>query len=353
VNATDCKKQIDKESDMNNAELGKTGAFVSQVSLGCMLMGSTISKKDSFAALDRFTEMGGDFLDTANCYAWWIGKGEFIGDESETILGQWMKERGNRDKVFLATKVGARLRNPRAIRDADGNVFWDRVEADRELLAPQVIRRGVEDSLRRLQTDYIDLYYAHIDDRLTPLEETLETFNTLVKEGKVRFIGCSNFRTWRIERANQISALHGWAKFAAIQQQYSYLRPKAGADFGVAVNVDDELLDYLKTNDEITLLPYSPLLKGIYDDAQKREAYYNWHLFNNDDACARLEVLSGMAMELNISNSQLVLAWLLHHQPKTIPILGFSNLDQLDQNLKALDVSLCEEQMNILNKASA
>ena len=109
----------------------------------------------------------------------------------------------------------------------------------------------------------------------------------------------------------------------------------------------------MKSNEETTLLPYSPLLKGIYDDVQKREAYYNWHLFNNDDARARLEVLSGMAKELNISNSQLVLAWLFHHQPKIIPILGFSKLDQLDHNLKALDVSLCEEQMNILNKASA
>lgn len=338
---------------MKKVEFGKTGVYVSEVSLGCMLMGSVIDKENSFAALDRFVETGGDFLDTANCYAWWIGKGEFIGDESEVILGQWMKERGNRDKVFLATKVGARLRNPQAIRDSAGNVFWDRVDADRESLAPQVIRRAVEDSLRRLQTDYIDLYYAHVDDRLTPLEETLETFNALIQEGKVRFIGCSNFRTWRMERANQISAARGWAKFVAVQQQYSYLRPKAGADFGISVNGDEELLDYLKSNGEITLLPYSPLLKGIYDDAKKRAVYYNWHLFNNDDARARLATLSKMAEELNISNSQLVLAWLLHHHPKTIPILGFSKLDQLEHNLQSLNVSLCEEQMNILSQASA
>jgi len=344
---------MDKENSMNKVELGKTGVLVSQVSLGCMLMGSTIDKKDSFTALDRFVEAGGDFLDTANCYAWWIGKGEFVGDESEVILGQWMKERGNRDKVFLATKVGARLRNPQAIRDAEGNVLWDHVESDREFLSPQVIRRGVEDSLRRLQTDHIDLYYAHIDDRVTLLQETLAAFNELIKEGKVRYIGCSNFRTWRLERANRISAMQGWGSFVAIQQQYSYLRPKAGADFGVAVNVDDELLDYLKSNEDVTLLPYSPLLKGIYDDQKKREAYYNWQLFNNDDARVRLEILSGIAKELNVSNSQLVLAWLFHHQPKTIPILGFSNLDQLDHNLKALDISLCEEQMSILNRASA
>ncbi len=337
---------------MNKVELGKTGVLVSQISLGCMLMGSVINKETSFRALDRFVEVGGDFLDTANCYAWWIGKGEFLGDESETILGQWMKERGNREKIFLATKVGARLRNPQAIRDGEGNVFWERVDADRELLAPQVIRRAVEDSLRRLQTDYIDLYYAHIDDRLTPLEETLAVFNELIREGKVRYIGCSNFRTWRLERANQISAARGWAGFVAIQQQYSYLRPKAGADFGISVNVDDELLDYLRANEGITLLPYSPLLKGIYDDQRKREAYYNWHLFNNDDAAVRLAVLSKIAKEMNISNSQLVLAWLLHHQPRTIPILGFSKLDQLDHNLEALNISLDEEHMHTLNHAS-
>lgn len=142
------------------------------------------------------------------------------------------------------------------------------------------------------------------------------------------------------------------AGLVAIQQQYSYLRPKAGADFGISVNVDDELLDYLKSNEGITLLPYSPLLKGIYDDEKKREAYYNWHFFNNDDARTRLKALTGMAKELNISNSQLVIAWLLH-QPRTIPILGFSNLDQLDHNLKALDVHLREEQMEILCRASA
>lgn len=337
---------------MKKVELGKTGVLVGQVSLGCMLMGSVMNKKDSFTALDRFIDMGGDFLDTANCYAWWIGKGEFVGDESENISGQWMNKRRNRDRIFLATKAGARLKNPQNIRDEDGNVFWDRQDADREYLAPHAIRRAVEGSLRRLQTDHIDLYYAHVDDRVTSLEEILETFNALIREGKVRYIGCSNFRTWRLERANQISAARGWAGFVAVQQQYSYLRPKAGADFGISVNVDDELLDYLRANEAVTLLPYSPLLKGIYNDPQKREAYYNWHLFNNDDASVRLAVLSKMAKELNVSNSQLVLAWLLHHQPKTIPILGFSNLGQFDHNLKALGISLCEEQMDILNEAS-
>jgi aryl-alcohol dehydrogenase-like predicted oxidoreductase len=337
---------------MEYIEFGKTGEKVSQVNLGCMLMGSIIDQETSFAILDHFTEAGGNFLDTANCYAWWVGKGEFVGDESEVVLGEWLKARGNRQQVFLASKAGARLKDPAAIRDGQGNVYWDRVESARELLAPATIRKAIEGSLRRLQTDYIDLYYAHIDDRVTPLEETLETFDRLVKEGKVRYIACSNYRTWRLERARQISARKGWAAYTAIQQQYSYLRPKAGADFGEAVNVDTELTDYLQSNPDLMLLAYSPLLKGIYDEQQKREAYYNWNLFDNDDARVRLETLSKMAQELGVSNNNLVLAWVMH-QPRTIPIIGFSRMEQYLENMKALDIHLTDQQMDVLNNASA
>jgi aryl-alcohol dehydrogenase-like predicted oxidoreductase len=317
-----------------------------------MLMGTSLDKDDSFDVLDHFVDQGGNFLDTANCYAWWIGRGEFVGDESENVLGEWLKARGNRERVFLATKAGARLKNPGAIRDAQGNVYWDRVEADRELLAPATIRKAIEDSLRRLQTDYIDLYYAHIDDRVTPLEETLGAFDELVREGKVRAIAASNLRTWRLERARQISAAHGWAAYTAIQQQYSYFRPKAGADLGVGVNADDELLDYLRGNEDLLLLAYSPLLKGIYDDESKRKAYYGWPLFDNDDTRARLQALTAVARELGVSNNNLVLAWLMH-QPRVIPILGFSRKEQYFENMKSLDIRLGAEQMQTLDRASA
>lgn len=338
---------------MKKILFGKTGEYVSQFSLGCMLMGSTIDSRNSFLMLDHFIEEGGNFIDTANCYAWWIGKGEFVGDESENVLGQWMKERKNRDKVFLATKVGARLKDPNSIRDENGIPKWHLVTGNYEYLAPDTIRKSVEDSLRRLQTDYIDLYYAHIDDRVTPLDDTLEILNRLVEEGKVKYIGCSNYKTWRLERARNISHVKGWAEFTAVQQQYSYLRPKPGADFGVSVNVDNELIDYLRSNEEVVLLAYSPLLKGIYDDRNKRESYYNWHLFDSDDACARLETLTNIANELDVTNSQLVLAWLLHHEPRVIPILGASSLAQLKHNMKALDIRLTDEQISILNNASS
>ncbi|CAG0935538.1 pyridoxine 4-dehydrogenase [Thermoflexales bacterium] len=338
---------------MQKVALGKTGVNVSEISLGCMLMGSALDRATSYEMLDRFVAAGGDFLDTANCYAWWVGRGEFVGAESETLVGQWLKERKNRDRVFLATKVGARLKDVKRIRDGQGQVYWDQVRQEYEYLSAQVIRQAVEDSLRRLQTDHIDLYYAHIDDRVTAQEETLAALQRLVEEGKVRFIACSNFRTWRLERARQISAARGWASYVAIQQQYSYLRPKPGADFGIALNADDELLDYLRCNEEVTLIAYSPLLKGIYENEQKREAYYNWPLFNSCDAEVRLETLAQLAQELGVSRHQLVLAWLLHQRPRVIPIVAASSLDQYEHNLQSLQIHLTDEQLAILNSATA
>jgi aryl-alcohol dehydrogenase-like predicted oxidoreductase len=336
---------------MKQIQLGNTQASVSQVCLGCMLMGSTIDPANSYGMLDRYMELGGNFLDTADCYAWWVGSGQFVGNESETLLGQWMKERRNRDQIFLATKVGARILEPEKMRNAAGEIQWQRIPAAYELLTPDAIRRGIEGSLRRLQTDHIDLYYAHIDDRATPLEDTLEMFNRLVEEGKVRYIACSNLRTWRLERARSISAAHGWASYVAIQQEYSYLRRKPGSNTGMDVHVDEELLDYLRNN-EVALLAYSPLLKGIYDDPVKRQNYYNWDKYNTEDSHVRLETLSRMARELGVSNSQLVIAWLLHRQPVTIPIVSASRMEQFEHNLGALKINLSPEQMEILDQAS-
>jgi aryl-alcohol dehydrogenase-like predicted oxidoreductase len=304
--------------------------------------------------LDRYVAAGGSFLDTANCYAWWAGKGEFVGDESELVLGRWMKERRNRDALFLATKVGARLPNPATIRDAAGNVFWDRVPSSYEYLGAERIRQAVEGSLRRLQTDHIDLYYAHIDDRVTPLDETLGAFDALVRSGKVRYIACSNHRTWRLERARQLSAARGWASYVAVQNQYSYLRPKPGANLGVGVNVDDEQLDYLRANADVALIAYSPLLKGIYEDERKRRAYYNWSLFDTADSRERLSVLAALAAELGTTPHRLVYAWLLHQrQPAVIPIIGASRLAQLEEALGATDIRLTAGQMERLTAAVA
>lgn len=336
---------------MNQVQLGNTTEKVSQICLGAMLMGSSISKEVSESMLDRFMEMGGNFIDTANCYAWWMGDGQFIGDESENLLGEWMKTRRNRDRIFLATKAGARIREPEKMRNTAKEIQWDRLPAGYEFLSARAIQQAVEGSLRRLQTDHIDLYYAHIDDRQTPLEETLEAFNQLVQQGKVKYIACSNYRTWRLERSLGISDRNHWAAYSAIQQEYSYLHRKPEVDKGIDVHVDEELLDFIANNPRVSLIAYSPLLKGIYDDPVKRANYYNWDKYNFDDSRIRLEVLSKMAKELGVSNSQLVIAWLLHHQPTVIPILGSSRMDQFEHNMESTKIKLTDEQIRTLNGA--
>lgn len=227
----------------------------------------------------------------------------------------------------------------------------EKVLSEYEYLSPAALRKALEGSLRRLQVETIDLYYAHIDDRETPMEETLEALNQFVQEGKVRYIACSNFRTWRLERALGISKQHGWAQYVAVQQEYSYFRPKPGATFGIDVHTDDEQLDFLRANEDVALVAYSPLLKGIYDDPQKRERYYNWANYNYDDTLARLKVLSEMAARRGVSNSQLVLAWLLHRQPRVIPIMAASRMEQFEHNMKSLSIALSDEEMTVLNGA--
>ncbi len=336
---------------MRQVELARTGEQVSELCLGTMLMGSTIDERTAFAMLDRYVDLGGNFLDTANCYAWWVGHGEFVGDESEELLGQWFAARRNRHEVFLATKVGARMTDLPSLRDASGEIDWDRVGRTRERQTPETIRAAIDASLRRLGTDHVDLYYSHLHDRSVPLEDVLGTLNELVVAGKVRYIGLSNYRTWQLERARQVCRANGWAQPVAIEQQASYPRPRPGADFGVGVNEDDELRDYLAANPEVVLLAYSPLLKGIYEDETKRRAYYNWSLFDTPDSAARLGVLSEVAAELGVSNSQGVIAWLLARATRTIPIVAGSRLAQLEHNLAAAEIRLAPDQLARLDAA--
>lgn len=333
---------------MDKVVFGRTGEAVSRLCLGCMMMGTAMDERTCFEVLDHFMESGGDFLDTANCYAWWMGKGEFIGDESENVIGKWMKERKNRSDVFLATKVGARLRDPYNIRGANGVPEWERVRGEYEGLSAPVIRKGVEDSLRRLGTDYIDAYYTHVYDSGTHLEETMSALNKLVKEGKVRYIGCSNIATGEISLSNDISKRNGWAQYTVMQQEYSYLHPVPGADTGITYHGDNEMFEYLKKNG-MAFLAYSPLLKGIYGDKSKREQYYNWHLFNSEKNIKKLELVDKLSAELGVSGNQLVLAWMLRQEPQIIPILGFSKKEQYLEDIAALDVKLSDWHMALLN----
>ncbi len=311
---------------MKTVQLGNTNEQVSAQCLGTMYFGSSTDQEMSYRLLDQYTEQGGAFLDTANIYARWIPGSS--GGESEELLGRWMKERENRSQLFIATKVG-----------------FEMPDVERGLKAKQIVEE-CEKSLKRMKIDSVDLFYAHVDDRNTPLEETLEAFSRLVKEGKVRYIGASNYYAWRLEQAKWLSQSNDWPEFCCIQQRHTYLRPVAEADFGPQVAANTDLLDYC-SNRGMTMLAYSPLLGGSYTRADRPlpEQYVSAH---ND---ARLNVLKQIAGEKNATANQIVLAWMLHSQPTVIPVMSGSNSMQLQENMDALKIELNDNDMERLNSA--
>ncbi len=313
---------------MKTLPLSGTGIEVSALCMGSTNYGSKLGPEESAALLDAYTEAGGRFLDTANNYSAWAPG--CSGGEAETVIGRWMKERNNRSEMFVATKVG---------------FPYEGVERG---LSARRIEEECEKSLRRLGIDTIDLYYAHRDDRDTPLDETLEAFDNLVQQGKVRFIGASNYLAWRLAHADAVSKEGAISSFCCIQQRYSYLRPKPGASFEPQIAANDDLLDYCSDRG-MTLLAYSPLLHGAYtrEDRKLPEQY------QGQDSTARLAVLQEVAKELGVTPNQAVFAWMLHSDPPVLPILGVSTQEQLQENLQAQEVTLSEEQMQRLNEASA
>jgi aryl-alcohol dehydrogenase-like predicted oxidoreductase len=311
---------------MKKAALGKSGIEVSALCLGTDLFGTRRDRATSFRLLDFFRGAGGTFVDTANFYASWLEGCQ--GGESETTIGQWMKERGARDLMAIASKVAF---------DYPGCAGG---------LSAAEIERECEKSLRRLQTDHIDLYYSHRDDRATPLDETMEAFHRLVKSGKVRAAGASNLAIWRIAQANLLSQVKGWAGYSAVEQRYTYLRPRYAADFGPQIFINDDLKDYARVTG-IALLGYSVLLGGAYLKGAKSLPPQ----FAGPDADARMEALSGVAEELGAGLNQVVIAWMRQSDPPVLPLIAGSRTEQLAENIAALAITLSEDQMRRLNTA--
>jgi aryl-alcohol dehydrogenase-like predicted oxidoreductase len=313
---------------MQTVPLGNTGVDVSALCLGAMYFGTRNDERASYGLLDQYVAAGGAFIDTANIYAHWIEG--FRGGESEALLGRWMRERGNRNDLFLATKVGFELPG-----------------VERGLRAEQ-IEAEAEKSLRALGVETIDLYYAHVDDRNTPLDETLTAFHRLVESGKVRFVGASNYLAWRLEQAHWVSETNGWPAFCCVQQRHTYLRPKPGATFGAQVSANADLLDYVRARrHDFTLLAYAALLAGAYvrDDRPVPDQY------RGPDSDVRLSVLREVAAEVGATPNQIVLAWMLQGDPPVIPLVAASEPEHLAENLGALDVTLSAEQVRRLNEA--
>ncbi len=311
---------------MEKVKLGDSGLEVSALCLGTDSIGSRIDQEMSFKLLDVYRDRGGSFVDTANFYASWLP--DCQGGESETTIGRWMKDRGVRDQMMIESKVG-----------------FDYPGCDGGLSGAE-IERECEKSLRRLQTDRIDLYYAHRDDPDTPLEETMEAFDRLIKAGKVRAIGASNLKGWRIAEANTVSRAHQWAGYSVIQQRHTYLRPRHGADFGPQICINDDLKDYCCTRG-IALVGYSTLLQGAYTRSDRPVPPQ----YAGPEADERLAALKAVADEIGATMSQVVIAWMRQSDPPVLPIIAGSQPEQLTENIAALDITLTNDQVERLDIA--
>jgi aryl-alcohol dehydrogenase-like predicted oxidoreductase len=299
------------------------GLQVSPVALGAMDFGTTTPKEAAFAVLDAYLDMGGNFIDTSNNYAHWNG----TGDESETLLGEYFTIRKCRTQVVLATKVG-----------------FDRHGKGQGLKKEQ-IEYWIDESLRKLKTDYIDLYYAHTDDPTTPLEETMEAFQRLIEKGKVRHLGGSNYDTWRFSEANAVAQ----TPYTVMQQWFTYLHPRADIapqyTFNEATN--RERLRYLASKN-IPLVAYSCLAKGGYENPDRLPK----ELIGGQ----RLGFLKSMAKDKNVSASALAVAWMVNlHRcegfPRVIPLFGSSRVEHFTSNLRGAELPLSCDELVQLNNA--
>jgi aryl-alcohol dehydrogenase-like predicted oxidoreductase len=309
---------------MKTTTIKGTDLRISMFCLGGQSFGSRDSQQVSYAMLDQFVEAGGNFLDTANNYAIWNGK----GGESETMIGQWMAERGNRDQLVVATKMGAPARDA-----AMGS-------------RPEDILRECDRSLKRLQTDHIDLYYFHCDDRKVPLADQLGTMDRLVKAGKIRQVGASNFKAWRLAEAAAVSSANDIAEFCCVQQRYTYLRPHVNASFGFQISCNSDLLEYCGVHN-FQLIAYSPLLGGAYirEDRPIQKQY------RHRDSDVRKEVLFQVAEEIGATPNQVILAWMTGRG--VIPITGASNAEQMSESIAGFDLILSDEILDRLDGAGA
>ena len=304
---------------MDQVRLGRTGLKVSKICMGTMTFGGQADEATSFAIMDRFMELGGTFLDTADQYSFGV---------SEEVVGRWIKERSVREKVILATKVYQQM------SDLPNDGFLSRYH----------IIDAVEASLRRLQTDIIDIYQIHRWDPETPIEETAEALNDLVRAGKVRYIGCSNLKAWHLAKFLKIADANHWSRFVCMQPIYSAINR----------SIEIEILP-LCAEEGLGVIVYNPLaggmLTGKYRKGQplpkgarlaESEQYYD--RYYTDQSLDIVEGFVAAAKERGVTVPQLALAWVLGEPRVSCPIVGARNLEQLNDTLGGLDIRLTEEE---------
>ncbi|MBD2514984.1 aldo/keto reductase [Nostoc sp. FACHB-973] len=311
-------------------KLGRSGLEVSPISFGGNVFGWTIDENTSFEILDNFIAAGGNFIDTADVYSKWVPGNQ--GGESETILGKWLKQRGHRDQVVIATKVGSDM----GVKGKG--------------LSRKHIQQGIEDSLQRLQTDYIDLYQSHIDDESTPIEETLETYASLIRQGKVRAIGASNYSGSRLLQALEISRQHSYPRYESLQPRYN-LYDRDGYE---------QDLQQISQEHEIGVISYSSIASGFLSGKYRSEKDLSISArgnaikkYLNPRGFAILEAIARVAKTYNSTPTQVSLAWLIANPTITAPIVSATKVEQLNDIIKAVNLHLDQDAINLLNQASS
>jgi len=315
---------------MQKRKLGSAGPEVPVLCLGGNVYGWTLSEADAFRQLDAAVEAGLNFIDTADVYSRWVPGHK--GGESETILGKWFSRSGKRKDVILATKVGMEM--------GEG----------KKGLKAAYIRQAIEDSLRRLQTDYIDLYQAHKDDPETPLEETLQAFDELVKEGKVRYIGASNYSGARLAEAVETSRKHGLASYISLQPHYNLVERH---------EFETDLLPVVEKY-QLGVIPYFSLaagfLTGKYRSQQDTENAKRGPMvqkYLNDWGFGVVAALEEVANAKGSTPARVSLAWLIAQPGITAPIASATNEKQLADLVEATKLTLDAESIQKLNEMSA
>ena len=309
-------------------KIGKSDLEVVPFALGGNVFGWTANEKESFDILDKYADAGFDFIDTADIYSVWAPGNK--GGESETIIGKWLKQSVKREQFTIATKVGAQIS-----------------ETHRGLKKAYILAE-VEESLKRLQTDYIDLYFTHFDDLSTPVEETLEAYAQLIKEGKVRYIATSNMTPARIRESIEVSRKNNFPEYICLQPEYNlYDRNEYETEY------EDLVTEY-----GLGVVSYYSLASGfltgkynsVEDIAQsKRKDALSKYI--NDRGQNILIALHEVAKEYNATPAQIALAWLLARPSVTAPIASVSKASQLDI-LKCVDIHLKKESLDKLNSVS-
>ncbi|MHB9056402.1 MAG: aldo/keto reductase [Paludibacteraceae bacterium] len=313
----------------NRVKFGKTDLFVSKITFGGNVFGWTLDENGSFEILDAFIDAGFNFIDTADMYSTWVPGHR--GGESEAIIGKWLKSRKNRDKVVIATKLGNEVEGKKG-------------------LSKSYMKLAVENSLKRLQTDYIDLYISHVDDPETSVEETMEGFNYLIKEGKIRFIGASNLSADRIAQSNQFAYENNLNGYISLQPLYNlYDREKFEKEYLQLVHYEN-----------LAVTSYYGLASGFLSGKYRTEADGTKsprgggivkNYLNKRGKCI-LSAMDIVSNETGAPLSQIALAWQLYKPYITSPIASATTVSQLNDWKGATNLHLTEEQILLLDKAS-